>query len=75
MRNDHRVRLDLMFMPILPRSLLKEDAVELESTEFGQKFAVRGSLAGPNDRSASIVTVWIILGSDAPRFVTAYAEN
>ena len=58
------------------RSLLNEDATELDSTEFGQKFAVRGSLAGPNGRSADIVTVWIILvDSDVPRFVTAYPEN
>ncbi|MGK0172064.1 MAG: hypothetical protein ACI9W2_003798 [Gammaproteobacteria bacterium] len=58
------------------RSLLKEDAIELESTEFGQKFSAQGSLTGPNGRSASIVTVWIILvDSDVPRFVTAYPEN
>ena len=58
------------------RSLLDQHATELGSTEFGQKFAVRGSLAGPNDRSARIVTVSIILvDSDAPRFVTAYPEN
>ena len=58
------------------RVVLGEDAVELESNEYGQKFLVRGRLTGPNGQSADIVTVWIILvDTEVPRFVTAYPED
>ena len=47
-----------------------------EKTEYGQKHEVRGSITGPNGRSAEIVTVWIILaGEEVPRFVTAYTGS
>ena len=58
------------------RSLLLEDAIELETTDYGEKYAVRGVLEGPNGRVADIVSVWIILaGTDVPWFVTAYPED
>ena len=42
-----------------------------EQSEYGQKYEVRGILSGPSD-SAPIVAVWIMLvGEEAPRFVTA----
>ena len=42
---------------------------------FGQKYEVRGELVGPNGRRAWIVSVWIILvGEQAPRFVTAFPD-
>ena len=45
-----------------------------EKTEYGQKYEVRGSMTGPNGRSAEVVTVWIVLtGEDVPRFITAYS--
>jgi len=49
------------------------DAVPGKRNAFGQKYVVRGILTGPSGRSANIVTVWIVLESEAaPRFVTAY---
>ena len=55
------------------RSLLVHESQLVEATEFGEKYMVRGTLTGPNGRSAPVATVWIILnGQTAPRFVTAY---
>ena len=53
--------------------LAQSDAELGSATRFGQKYVVRGSIAGPSGRAAQIVVVWIILtGEDCPRFVTAY---
>ena len=58
------------------RSLLSLDAEQLDVTEYGRKYAVTGSITGPNGRLAEIVSVWIILaGEEMPRFVTAYPKD
>lgn len=58
------------------RQLLDVDAEEVGKTEYGRKFAVRGSIHGPNGRKADIVTVWMLRdGEDFVRFVTAYPED
>ena len=45
----------------------------VRETEYGEKYEVRGTLKGPNGRSAEIVTVWFVpSGSDVARLVTAY---
>ncbi|MGQ0591274.1 MAG: DUF6883 domain-containing protein [Gammaproteobacteria bacterium] len=55
------------------RSILTNDATVREQTEYGQKLEVRGSITGPAERNAEIVTAWIILkGESVPRFITAY---
>jgi hypothetical protein len=57
----------------LTRHAQANDASVGEANDFGQKFEVRGNLTGPDGKSASLVTVWIILrGDDLPRFVTAF---
>jgi hypothetical protein len=63
--------------PALQQALLGHAAageVELgDVTRYGQKYAVRGILQGPAGRSASVVSIWIVLqGEDIPRLVTAY---
>jgi hypothetical protein len=51
-------------------------ATEVETTQFGTKYEVRGTLTGPEGNQAETVSVWIILrGEDFPRFVTAYPES
>jgi len=46
---------------------------ECVETPHGNKYVVRGTLSGPNGRSAPIVTVWIVSPqSTSPRFITAY---
>jgi hypothetical protein len=48
---------------------------EGESSLYGRKFEVRGSLTGPTGRTAEVVSVWIVLNeTDLPRFVTAYPD-
>jgi hypothetical protein len=55
------------------RSVLRNDAVPTEKTEYGQKYEVRGSITGPSRRSADIVTVWIVLeGEERPKLITAF---
>jgi hypothetical protein len=49
------------------------DAIPGQSSPFGQKFEIRGILAGPSGRQASVVTVWMIPnGRDFAHFVTAF---
>jgi len=44
-----------------------------DKIEFGQKYIVRGMIQGPNGRTASIKTAWIVKSSGAaPEFVTAF---
>ena len=58
------------------RKLLAEEATSAGQKNFGEKLEIRGEIAGPNGRVASVVTVWIILVRDPiPRFVTAYPED
>ena len=42
-----------------------------ERTTYGQKYRIRSMLGGPGERSAEIVSVWIILHDETtPRLVT-----
>lgn len=57
----------------LQRHAMNNQAVATEASEYGQKYEVRGTLAGPGGKSAVLVAVWIVLrGDDFPRFVTAF---
>ena len=52
---------------------LSQDAQPGAVTSFGQSFTIRAILKGPNEESASVVSVWFIpAGSKEPHFVTAY---
>jgi hypothetical protein len=54
---------------------LHEDAEISGRTDYGQKYIVRGTIAGMAG-SVKVLTVWIVLdGEDVPRFVTAYPER
>ena len=58
------------------QKLLINDAVEVEVSTFGQKFAVRGTIRGPNGACRAIVSMWIVRwDEDFPRFITAYPEK
>ena len=49
------------------------DAVLDEVMDHGTKFRIRAMLRGTGDRSAALVSVWIIRpGESVPRFVTAF---
>jgi len=48
-------------------------ATLIETSRFGQKYHLIGTLQGQSGRQAVIVTIWICrAGEDFPRFVTAY---
>ena len=47
-----------------------------ERTQYGQKYAIRATLAGPSGSWADVTSVWIVrTGEDFPRFMTAYPED
>ena len=49
------------------------EATQLPTTEYRQKYEVRGMLEGPTGLSAHVVSIWIVLdGEDVPRLVTVY---
>lgn len=51
----------------------KGDAQLVESNDHGRKYLASEGLAGPQGRSAAVVSVWIIrVGDDTPRLVTVY---
>jgi hypothetical protein len=58
------------------RAFAAHDARPTIETLYGKKYEVRGSITGPNGRTARIVTAWIVhSGEDYPRFITAHPED
>jgi len=52
------------------------DVERVAETDYGIKYEIRATIAGPNGRTAGIVTAWIVLnGEDFPRFITAYPQD
>jgi hypothetical protein len=50
-----------------------QDVNKSQSSRYGQKYEVRGTIKAPNGKSVEVVTVWIIhRGEHVPRFVTAH---
>lgn len=62
--------------------LLRDDLLALvrttessseQTSPYGQKYEVGGTLCGPSGRKGRFVTVWLLPpGEDAPKFVTAF---
>ena len=51
------------------------NAIAEEPSTYGQKYEVSGKLIGPNGRSGSFKTIWLMESkAPAPRFLTAYPE-
>jgi hypothetical protein len=56
--------------------IAREGEAEQMPSPFGEKYRILGLVEGPNGRSASLVTIWIVnRGESEPRFVTAYPEE
>lgn len=54
-------------------SAAQGSVIAIESTPYGEKYVVQGTLKGPAGREADLVSVWIMrLNETAPRLVTAY---
>lgn len=66
----HRLEADLRSQH------LRQDAVPVPPTPYGQKYVIRATLVGPAGAPARVVTVWVVrVGEDFARFVTAYPEG
>ena len=49
------------------------DANPGQSSPYGQKYDIHGTITGPSGRQASVVTVWMVPeGRDFAHFVTAF---
>jgi hypothetical protein len=49
------------------------EVVKVESTAYGRRYVIEGSIVAPDGRTPRIRTVWFIrTDEDIPRFVTAY---
>lgn len=49
------------------------EVAKIESSPFGLRYVIEGTITTPGDRMAPIRSVWFIeTGDDIPRFVTAY---
>ncbi|QOC21535.1 hypothetical protein IC757_10815 [Wenzhouxiangella sp. AB-CW3] len=67
--NWHRLQSDLL-------EHADAQARRVTETEFGRKFEVCSVLTGPDQRSADVVTIWLVpKGEDFARLVTAYPED
>ena len=61
---------------LLESAAANGDAELASTTSFGQKYIVRSTLQSVGGRTASLVTIWIVLAAeDFPRLVTAYPEE
>jgi hypothetical protein len=57
-------------------ALVQDSPLAVGQTIYGQKYAAKGVLVGPNGRKGRVMTIWIILiGELKLRFVTAYPED
>jgi hypothetical protein len=60
----------------LRQALLQHASLEVssvQSTLFGVKYVIEGSIVSPSGRSATIRSIWIVdAGDHVPRFATAY---
>ena len=55
------------------RALLSEDAEAIEIGEYAEKFAIDGTLVGPNGRKLRVRSIWAKLHTTGEvRFVTLY---
>ena len=52
------------------------DAEPIEKTAYGQKYAIKGNIQGPNGKTVLFKSIWIILeGENISRFITIYPEG
>jgi len=58
------------------RRQLEEDAVLIQTTQYGEMYHIKGKLTGPNGKVLNVITVWIRLGaSGETRFVTLVPDK
>ena len=58
------------------RALLTQDAEFIHTTEYGDKYRIRGTLIGPNGRQLRVVSIWMIEeATGQTKFVTLIPDN
>jgi len=58
------------------RGLLADDAEFVQSTEYGDKYGIRGILTGPNGRKLRVMSIWMIEeATSRTKFVTLYPDK
>jgi hypothetical protein len=51
----------------------EHDVTRIETSPYGQRYAIEGIIRSPDGRDPFIRTIWFIeTGEETPRFVTAY---
>ncbi|OKH40357.1 hypothetical protein NIES2119_01660 [[Phormidium ambiguum] IAM M-71] len=60
----------------LREQVLPLEAIQINETEFGVKYRIRGSLIGPNGTTIQVITIWIIDSLDRQtKFVTLFPDK
>jgi hypothetical protein len=58
------------------RGLLANEAEYIQSTEYGDKYRICGTLIGPNGRRLRVVSIWMIEeATGRTKFVTLYPDK
>ncbi|HEV2435798.1 MAG TPA: hypothetical protein VG077_07355 [Verrucomicrobiae bacterium] len=58
------------------RGLLANEAEFVQSTEYGDKYRICGTLTGPNGRKLRVVSIWMIEeATGRTKFVTLYPDK
>ena len=67
LNNPERLATDLR------NQILIHEAEFRESTEYGDKYSIRGELSGPNGRKLKVATIWMIEdATKLTKFITLY---
>ena len=75
-RAGYTLEMAVRMMADLRAQLLPLDAGFLKHTEYGDKYAIRGKLKGPNGRSLRGVSVWMTENATGKtKFVTLFADK
>jgi hypothetical protein len=58
------------------RNVLAGDAELLKTTEYGDKYRIRGTLNGPNGRRLQVVSIWMTeTATGRTKFITLYPDK
>ena len=58
------------------RGLLDGDAEHVQTTEYGDKYRIHGTLTGPNGRTLSVASIWMTEeATGRTKFVTLYPDK
>ena len=70
LKNRQKLKNDLR-VQILPL-----EAMQIESTKYGQMCEIRGKLTGPNGKSLSVCTIWLTeTETKSTKFITMYPDK